>query len=164
MPTVPASQSRPVMETPLSKTVRHLEHIEEYCIPEAQLALGIDPPHDPSDVVYFVSVVGFSPYRPFEPQLQGGSSPPGESEEAGETVLSWLRGGTDPAAARKKLRKMQRWEWGAIALDLPSLGEELRSRYELGDGETEFDWSATPSGVVIHCRIIPRMWRGSEHP
>jgi hypothetical protein len=144
------------METPLSKAIRHIEHIEEYCVPEAQLELAINPLHDPADVVFFVSIMGFSPYEAFGPQLKSHSSALAESEEASETVLSWLRSGDDPVVVQKKLRRMQRWEWGAIAVDVPSLSEELQSRYALGASETDFYWERIPTGIVIHLRILPR--------
>jgi hypothetical protein len=152
------------METPSSKAESHLEHIGAYCLPEAQSELGIDPLHGPFRVVYFISVIGYSPYRPFSPPTEGTSMSSAESEDANQTVLSWLRSGTDPSVVERKLRRMQCWRWGAIAVDDESLVAELQSRYELGDSETDFGWEAIPGGVVITCRILPRMWGGLAHP
>jgi hypothetical protein len=133
--------------------------IETETIPEARAELEVNLHRDPL-VVFFVSVKYSSPLRPFH----AGSGPGSlngqhrEWEEAFETVMAWLRAGSAPAAAGRKLRRMQRWEWGAITTDLSSLERELESRYELSEAEpeTELGWDRIPGGIVVTCEVLMR--------
>ena len=69
-----------------------------------------------------------------------------------------MRRGDDPEAVARRLRRTQRWEWGAIALDTNALTTELISRYELstGEPETEIDWDRIPSGLLMTCEVLLR--------
>ena len=145
------------MRTPESKATDFADFLEGQGISEAWADLGIDPLASPL-VVFFVTVSYHSPYRPFD---YGGLPPTlvhREWQEALESVLGWLRSSVEPPAVQKKLKKLQKWEWGAIVTDLPSLIEELSSRYALSEAEPETDWDseAIPGGIVISCQALLR--------
>ena len=124
------------MRTPASTASYFVSVIENESIFEAWAELDVDPLVDPL-VVYFVSL---------------------RADDAKEAVINWLRDGLTPAAAQRKLRRMQKREWGTIVTDTSALAEELASRYELSDGEpeTELGWARIQGGVVITCQVILR--------
>ena len=139
------------METPASIASHLVSVIENESIFEAWAELDVDPLVDPL-VVFFVSFATLGPVR-----SAGFPSPP-DLKGAVETVIKWLRDGVTPAAAQRKLRRMQKWEWGAIVTDTAALAEELASRYELSEAtpETQLDWARIQGGIVITCGVMPR--------
>ena len=152
------------MSTPASKAAHLVDRIERECLPEAWAELDIDPSADPL-VVYFVSVMYHSPARPFAEVRTGVRALALATREWGEakdTVMAALRRGDEPAAVARQLRRLQRWEWGAIALDADALAAELARRYALSAAapETEVGRHRIPGGLVITCEVL---LRGTEY-
>jgi hypothetical protein len=142
------------MDTPASLAKHLIAAIESEAIPEAWAEFNEDPLQNPL-VVFFVSVSYRDPGRPF-----GASPSPTHTDEADvfDAVMAWLREGIPPATVARKMRRRQKWAWGAIALDLPSLAEELESRYALSHAkpETNLGWARIPGGIVVTCEVILR--------
>lgn len=148
------------MSTPASKAADLVDLIEREVLAEAWAELDVDPSAD-SLIVYFVSVKDLSPSRPFG-DAAGGTGARAlrtrEWVEAVEQVTDALRRGDPPKSVATRLRRMQRWEWGAIALNSETLEAELMSRYELSEAEpeTELDWTRIPGGILIKCQVLLR--------
>ena len=143
--------------TPAALAQYFVDVIEAEAIPEAWAELDVDPLVDPL-VAFFVSIKYFSPLRPFHASSSPSSVTHPEWNEASDRVLRWLREGLAPAAVDRKLRRMQKWPWGAVVVGLPALGEELKPRYELSEAqpETELGRERIPGGIVITCEILMR--------
>ena len=149
------------MRTPASKAADLVYAIESETVPEGWAELGIDPLVDPL-VVFFVSHGYSSPIRPFGADVAASRASRNvmhrEWWDAQETVIGWLRSGDEPTAVARKLRRMQKWAWGAIALDAASLAAELASRYELSEAEPETDLRCEriPGGLLVSCSVLIR--------